>query len=134
MTIDESQKRIKELKIKDAQIQDDGYDIVVLDSIIEWLEELKELRKYEQECEKLYEDNPPMHFTREQIMWIKEHIKHARADSYELGRADAIDEIERAMYHEAFEVSHEEDGMQKWESGNWIRYKLFEIVIEKLKE
>ena len=49
-------------------------------------------------------------------------------------RSDAFDEVERAMYHEAFEVSHEKDGMQKWDSGNWIRYKLFENVIEQLKE
>lgn len=55
-------------------------------------------------------------------------------DLYQQGRTDAIGEIERAMYHEAFEVSHEEDGMQKWDSGNWIRYKLFENVIEQFKE
>ena len=27
-----------------------------------------------------------------------------------------------------------EDGMQKWDSGSWIRYKLFENVIEQFKE
>ena len=55
-------------------------------------------------------------------------------DLYQQGRTEVIGEIERAMYHEAFEVSHEEDGMQKWDSGNWIRYKLFENVIEQFKE
>lgn len=34
-----------------------------------------------------------------------------------------MDEFSRAMYHEAFEVDSE---MQKWESGCWIRYKMFE--------
>ena len=63
----------------------------------------------------------------------KECIK-ALLDLYQQGRTEVIGEIERAMYHEAFEVSHEEDGMQKWDSGNWIRYKLFENVIEQFKE
>ena len=34
-----------------------------------------------------------------------------------------------AMYHEAFEVDSD---LQKWDSGCWIRYKLFENVIESL--
>ena len=48
-------------------------------------------------------------------------------------RADAIDEVSRAMYHQCFECDNSED-MQKWDSGNWFRYKLFENVIEQLKE
>lgn len=32
-----------------------------------------------------------------------------------------------AMYHEAFEVDSE---LQKWDSGCWIRYKMFENVID----
>lgn len=36
-----------------------------------------------------------------------------------------MDEFSRAMYHEAFEVDSK---MQKWESGCWIRYKMFEIL------
>ena len=32
------------------------------------------------------------------------------------------------MYHEAFEV---DNGMQRWDSGLWIRYKIFEKVIEE---
>ena len=54
-------------------------------------------------------------------------------DLYQQGRADAIDEVSRAMYHQCFECDNDED-MQKWDSGNWIRYKLFENVIEQFKE
>ena len=53
-------------------------------------------------------------------------------DLYQQGRADAIDEVSRAMYHQCFECDNGED-MQKWDSGNWFRYKLFENVIEQLK-
>ena len=35
--------------------------------------------------------------------------------------------MRQAMYHEAFEKDSEE---QKWESGCWIRYKMFERVID----
>lgn len=38
------------------------------------------------------------------------------------------------MYYQAFNIDHEQDGLQKWDGGNWIRYKLFENVIEQLKE
>ena len=34
-----------------------------------------------------------------------------------------------AMYHETFEKDSE---MQKWDSGCWIRYKLFENVVKSL--
>lgn len=37
------------------------------------------------------------------------------------------DEFSCAMYHEAFEVN---SPMQKWESGCWIRYKMFERLID----
>ena len=37
------------------------------------------------------------------------------------------DALRDAMYHEAFEM---ESDMQKWESGCWIRYKMFEKHIE----
>lgn len=33
-----------------------------------------------------------------------------------------------AMYHEAFETDGE---MQKWDSGCWIRYKMFENAIDE---
>lgn len=34
--------------------------------------------------------------------------------------------LRKRMYHEVFD-----NGMGKWESGLWIRYKLFEKVIEE---
>ena len=34
--------------------------------------------------------------------------------------------LKYAMYHEAFE---KDSDMQKWDSGCWIRYKMFENVI-----
>ena len=57
--------------------------------------------------------------------WLDEYDKQIRAD--------AIDEVRRAMYHQCFECDNGED-MQKWDSGNWFRYKLFENVIEQLEE
>lgn len=42
-----------------------------------------------------------------------------------LDHGDLIDmyDFDSAMYHEAFEVDSD---MQKWESGCWIRYKMYE--------
>ena len=37
------------------------------------------------------------------------------------------DALRQRMYHEAFETDTD---MQKWDSGCWIRYKLFENCIE----
>lgn len=43
------------------------------------------------------------------------------------GRLIDAEELRKAMYHEAFETdSH----MQKWESGCWIRYRMFERNLE----
>lgn len=42
------------------------------------------------------------------------------------------DALENKMYHEAFENDasyNERDPMAKWDSGLWIRYKLFENTI-----
>lgn len=39
------------------------------------------------------------------------------------GRLVDIDELSRQMYRDAFETDTE---LQKWESGCWIRYRLFE--------
>lgn len=41
-----------------------------------------------------------------------------------------ISRIENAMYNEAF---IQDSLLQKWEGGCWIRYKLFENVIERIK-
>lgn len=38
------------------------------------------------------------------------------------------DALSNALYHEAFETDSD---MQKWDSGCWIRYKMFENAIEK---
>lgn len=41
----------------------------------------------------------------------------------------SVDELRAAMYHEAFE---EDSDLQKWEGGCWIRYKLFENVLDSI--
>lgn len=38
------------------------------------------------------------------------------------------DALSGAMYHEAFETDTE---LQRWDSGCWIRYKLFEDILEQ---
>ena len=45
--------------------------------------------------------------------------------------ADYIDRqaIRDEMYHEAFETDSD---MQRWDGGCWIRYKMFENVIDRL--
>lgn len=45
------------------------------------------------------------------------------------GRLGDIDELNRRMYHEAFET---DTILQKWDGGCWIRYKLFEILRDTL--
>lgn len=37
--------------------------------------------------------------------------------------------LKQTMYHEAFEIDTE---MQKWDGGCWIRYKLFEKIVDIL--
>lgn len=44
-----------------------------------------------------------------------------------MSRLIDADALHRAMYHEAFETDSD---MQKWDSGCWIRYKMFEKAIE----
>ena len=39
------------------------------------------------------------------------------------------DALQRAMYHAAFETDND---MQKWDSGLWIRYKMFENCIDNI--
>ena len=39
------------------------------------------------------------------------------------------DTLQARMYHEAFEADSD---MQKWDSGCWIRYKLFENCIDSM--
>lgn len=47
-------------------------------------------------------------------------------------RSKILDEVEHAMYHQCFECDNDEN-TQKWDSGNWFRYKLFENVMSKLR-
>lgn len=42
------------------------------------------------------------------------------------GRLGDLDELRKVMYHEAFET---DSPMQKWDSGCWIRYKMFENAV-----
>lgn len=44
------------------------------------------------------------------------------------GRLIDADALRQSMYHEAFET---DSPMQKWDSGCWIRYKMFERLEEK---
>lgn len=53
-------------------------------------------------------------------------------EEYRKGFLDALKQLDIEMYRQAFEVDHEEDGLQKWDSGNWIRYKLFENVMYEI--
>ena len=43
------------------------------------------------------------------------------------GRLGDLDALRARMYHEAFETDSD---MQKWESGCWVRYKMFERAEE----
>lgn len=45
------------------------------------------------------------------------------------GRLIDANKLEAMMYHEAFETDSD---MQKWESGCWIRYKVFENCMNRL--
>ena len=43
-----------------------------------------------------------------------------------MARLIDADALEAKMYHEAFETDTDE---QKWDSGCWIRYKMFERIL-----
>lgn len=45
------------------------------------------------------------------------------------GRLIDANKLEAMMYHEAFETDSD---MQKWDSGCWIRYKVFENCMNRL--
>lgn len=42
------------------------------------------------------------------------------------GRLGDLDKLESEMYHKAFETDTD---LQRWDSGCWIRYKMFEIAV-----
>lgn len=46
-----------------------------------------------------------------------------------MARYGDLDMLEECMYHEAFEKTSD---MQRWDSGCWIRYKMFENVIKSI--
>lgn len=70
---------------------------------------------------------------------IKTEVLQAAIDALECvnssafkdGYKKAIKDIEEKMYKKSFV---EDNGMQKWNSGLWIRYTLFENTIEEVRE
>ena len=46
-----------------------------------------------------------------------------------MGRWIDVDMLCEKMYHEAFETDSDE---QRWDSGCWIRYKMFERVVNSM--
>lgn len=58
-------------------------------------------------------------------------VKEIINNSIKCGITNAIGKIENILYHKAFE---EDSDMQKWDSGCWIRYKLFEEAIEEARK
>ena len=54
------------------------------------------------------------------------YIKNGTPLPKEHGRLGDLDKLEREMYHKAFETDTD---LQRWDSGCWIRYKMFEIAL-----
>lgn len=48
------------------------------------------------------------------------------------GNFICAERLREEMYHQAFEV--EPEGMVRWDSGLWIRYKLFENTLDNVLE
>lgn len=69
---------------------------------------------YEAECQKIFEDNPPMHFNHEQIMWLKEFVK-IRCNQ---ARADAIDEVKEFLEHKLIITDETIKGIEKLKEQN----------------
>lgn len=80
--------------------------------------------------DELYEDCKHTELSKE-IEGLPFHVIKLVANGIPLskgcGRLIDAKALEDAMYHEAFEVDSD---MQKWDSGNWIRYKMFENAIK----
>ena len=57
---------------------------------------------------------------------LAESIKNGKLIPNHCGRLIDAKALEGVMYHEAFEVDSD---MQRWDSGNWIRYRMFENAI-----
>lgn len=78
--------------------------------------------------EKLYEDDLeaygcdiPECFNSDRAIDALKKLKPALPGIH--GRLVDIDELSKKMYHDAFESDTD---LQKWDSGCWIRYKMFE--------
>jgi hypothetical protein len=54
-------------------------------------------------------------------------LRNAAVPVPQHGRLIDADALRQKMYHEAFEM---DSPMQKWDSGCWIRYKMFERMEE----
>lgn len=52
-------------------------------------------------------------------------------DGFKQGVAAGVEEVKNAMYDQCFENDNDPN-MLMWNCGMWIRFKLFENVIEKL--
>ena len=69
-----------------------------------------------------------IHANGQVIISHKTHYEEAEAVPVpEHGRLIDADALRQAMYNEAFET---DSPMQKWDSGCWIRYKMFERMEE----
>lgn len=60
---------------------------------------------------------------------ISEAITNGIILPEEHGRLIDGDLLEYKLYHQAFEVTFD---LQKWDSGCWIRYKMFENVMKEI--
>lgn len=91
-----------------------------------------------QTVENQYEENLFKSIQKVEIVVDREELIKALAydrDQYEKGYADgmrdAVDKLRAIMYHKAFE---EDSDMQKWDSGCWIRYKMFENALKEVQQ
>lgn len=50
---------------------------------------------------------------------------------YRRGYFDALAKVRLEMYAECFEKDND---VQKWDSGCWLRYKLFEDVMDRISD
>ena len=52
---------------------------------------------------------------------------------FEAGYLAALDAVEKLMYQRCM-VDDNPESLQKWESGCWIRFKLFENVMREIRQ
>lgn len=79
--------------------------------------------------EQIYETiQADMFISREQLAVLQMQILKGVELPARHGRLIDAEKLESRMYHEAFETDSD---LQKWDSGCWIRYKMFEQIIKK---